>query len=122
MLLAEPRYAAEVSLAEGVDVLAWDALMWLVSRERLAVAGVAQDDEALRVIHAGWEIAEATSELTIREVRYSESDESALEDAERRDAARHRARSDQPIACPAPFDGGAGSGAASVCDRPGERA
>lgn len=97
MLLADPRAVAEVPLAEDVTVPAWDALRWMVGREALHVVDVstaAADrnySDAMAVIHAGWEIAEATLELTNREVRWAGSDELTLGEADRRDAARHRA-------------------------------
>ena len=93
MLLSDPRHVDEVPLAEGITQTAWHALMWLVGREQIHIGDVSpasQDDDAMAVVHAGWEILEATSELTVWEVRGSGRDAAALEEIHRRDDARHR--------------------------------
>lgn len=94
MLLADPRHVDEVPLADGAVGPAWQALMWLVGRtEMTPVDGSPRSRDAVdavAVIWAGWEILEATSELTILEARWSGRDQAALDRADQRDAARHR--------------------------------
>ena len=97
MLLADPRDAELVPVADGLDMPPWAALLWMLGRLRVNMPGVEQPDaggvylSATEIIHAGWEITEATFELSRVTSLGPEAAPSELDEAERSDATRHRA-------------------------------